>query len=86
MRLINVAEIVVFDILDRLLPKKDVCKCERCRMDIAAIALNNVPPNYVVSTEGKVRRSINRQLKVDVGRQVEDAIEKVKEHPHHKQV
>lgn len=84
MRLINVAEIVVFDVLDRLLPKRDVCKCERCRMDIAAIALNNVPPNYVVSTEGKVRRAINRQLKVDVGRQVEDAIEKVSSNPHHK--
>lgn len=84
MRLINVAEIVVFEIIDRLLAKRDVCKCERCRLDIAAIALNNVPPNYVVSTEGEVRRSINRQLKVDVGREVENAIEKVREHPHHK--
>ncbi|MFZ5646726.1 MAG: late competence development ComFB family protein [Bacillota bacterium] len=84
MRLINVAEIVVFEIIDRLLAKRDVCKCERCRLDIAAIALNNVPPNYVVSTEGEVRRSINRQLKVDAGREVENAIEKVREHPHHK--
>lgn len=84
MRLINVAEIVVFDILDRLLANRDVCRCERCRLDIAAIALNNIPPNYVVSTEGKVRRSINRQLKVDAGRQVEEAIEKVRERPHHR--
>lgn len=84
MRLINVAEIVVFDLLDKIISQKDICKCDRCKLDIAAIALNNMPPNYMVSTEGRVRRSINSQLKVDIGREIESAIEIVAARPHHR--
>jgi len=30
----------------------DVCKCEKCTMDIAAIALNELPAKYVVTDKG----------------------------------
>ncbi|MCL6612662.1 MAG: late competence development ComFB family protein [Peptococcaceae bacterium] len=84
MRLINATELILFEQLNKMLSQRDICKCERCRLDIAAVALNNLPPNYVVSTEGEVLRSVNPQLKVDVQRQLEEAVARVAAHPHHK--
>ncbi len=83
MRLINVAETVLFSILDKTIEEYDACGCERCRLDIAAIALNNLPPSYVVSTEGEVVKSIAPQLKADVRRQLDLALKKVSGQPHH---
>ncbi|MFZ5633848.1 MAG: late competence development ComFB family protein [Bacillota bacterium] len=84
MRLINATEITLFEQLNKIMEKRDICKCERCKLDIAAIALNNLPPNYVVSTEGEVIKAISPQLKIDVQRQLEAAIAKVSATPHHK--
>jgi competence protein ComFB len=83
MRLINAAEITLFEQLNRILSKKNICKCERCRLDIAAIALNNLPPNYVVSTEGEILKAVSPQLKIDVQRELEKAIAQVSSRPHH---
>lgn len=83
MRLINATEITLFDQLKKIMEKRNICRCERCRLDIAAIALNNLPPNYVVTTEGEVVKAISPQLKIDVQRQLEVAIEKVASNPHH---
>lgn len=30
-------------------PMDDLCKCEKCKNDIAAIALNNLTPKHVVT-------------------------------------
>ena len=32
--------------------KLEYCECERCMFDITAIALNDLPPRYVVTREG----------------------------------
>jgi competence protein ComFB len=82
--LVNVVEIVVFEMLDKVLEKKDMCKCERCKMDIAAITLNNLPPNYVASIQGEVLKAIGPQLKIDVRREIENAVALVLSRPHHK--
>jgi len=84
MRLINATEITLFEQLNKIYSQREICKCERCRLDIAAIALNNLPPNYVVSTEGEVIKTISQQLKIDVQKELEEAIAKVSSHPHHK--
>lgn len=84
MRLVNATEITVLEQLNRILKQRDVCQCERCRLDIAAIAINNLPPNYVVSTEGEVIKTISPQLKIDVQRQLEHAIALVSARPHHR--
>ena len=39
----NVMEHVVEQKLDEIMKSYDGCKCERCRSDIAAITLNNLP-------------------------------------------
>lgn len=84
MRLINATEMTVLELLKETLNTKDICKCERCRLDIAAIALNNLPPSYVVTTEGEVVKTVERQSKVDAIRQIENAIAIVSQNPHHK--
>lgn len=84
LKLVNTLEYLVLEKIDDLLQRDEtICRCERCRLDIAAIALNSLPPSYVVTVEGEVLKQINRQLKVDVLGAVSKAIEKVKENPHH---
>lgn len=51
--LINLMEETVLNKIDQLLPGTDYCKCEHCRMDMAAYALNRLPAQYVQSMKGK---------------------------------
>lgn len=55
MELHNYTENVVREVLEEILAKRDnICKCEVCRLDMMAIALNNLPPQYYVSNKGEV--------------------------------
>ena len=48
--LINVSETLIFDAIDAVIPgHPEMCKCQDCVLDVAAIALNNVPPRYRAS-------------------------------------
>ena len=79
-------EDVVFSLLDALINEKDACNCERCRYDIAAIALNNLPPKYVVTESGEVfakTQLLNQQFKTNAVVEILKAIEIVRNNPHH---
>lgn len=55
MQIVNIVEKMVWDKLDIVLDKKgDICRCEKCRADIAAYALNKLKPRYVTSEKGEV--------------------------------
>lgn len=86
-RLLNVMEIIVNETIDEILrANKDICSCPRCRLDLAAVALNNLPTNYVVTTEGEVFKrtsSLKQQFKVDIIRALTEALKVVSKHPHH---
>jgi competence protein ComFB len=86
-RLINVMEILVSETIDEILrANEDVCSCPRCKLDLAAVALNNLPTNYVVTTEGEVIKrtsSLKQQFKVDIIRALTEALKVVSKHPHH---
>ena len=62
-----------------------VCTCHDCIVDIAAIALNELPPQYVADRFYKFpdppKLSIEKQSLVDEA--VRGAIRKVAKHPHH---
>jgi len=86
MYLKNFMEYIVLSQLKDMLEKMDVCKCERCRMDIAALALNNLPPKYVVSDKGELYSkidSITVQFEADVIAAITKAAKTVKEKPNH---
>ena len=46
---VNVMETLVLQNLDAVIEKFNVCRCDRCRCDVAAIALNYLPPKYIVT-------------------------------------
>ena len=48
----NHMEEVVFNQMSTVLEDIKMCKCDKCQLDIAAIALNELPPKYVVTEKG----------------------------------
>lgn len=87
MELINYSLNCVWDMLDEILAERDdICKCEKCRYDIACMAVNRLRPNYVVSEHGKVyakAKMLSYQSRTDVLTEVVKAIERVSRNPHH---
>lgn len=66
--------------------QKSGCKCQRCRLDIAALTLNNLPPKYAVTDIGRAHTKLEvlkAQFQVDVIKELTKAIEKVKANPRH---
>jgi Late competence development protein ComFB. len=60
---------------------RDFCACPRCLSDIAAIALNYLPPHYIVETEAGNEHG---SPWVMVETAVTEAIDRVMEHPNHR--
>lgn len=87
MNLINTMERAVTaqleDIQDRF---PNICWCPRCRNDILALALNALPPRYVVSEEGGVyarTAELRQQYRTDITVALIQAITIVQAHPRH---
>lgn len=60
MLLHNFMESAVSEALQIVLAKMpDICKCERCRLDMMALALNKLPPKYTVTHSGEVFTRLN---------------------------
>lgn len=84
--ILNYMEVLVEEELDNMIEKIGVCKCERCRMDIKALALNSLTPKYVVTDSGKLYTKISllqQQFDVDVLAAITKAAMIVKENPRH---
>ncbi len=85
--IINVTEVAVEALVDKVLKDEQACTCRRCKMDVMAIALNALPPQYVVSEEGRICGICKLQgllpNKVEVYRAVLEAVQMVKQRPHH---
>jgi hypothetical protein len=72
----------VLTVMDKFLGERyeKVCSCSRCMSDIAAIALNYLPPHYIV--EGNGGHEYGSPW-VMVETAVREAIDRVIEHPNH---
>ena len=84
----NFSEIEVNNLLDKMLKKYDnICKCEKCKLDIKALALNSLTAKYTVSEQGEIYTSalaeINKQEIIDVTTAITKAIEIVSANPKH---
>ena len=82
----NVMEHVVEQKLDEIMKSYDGCKCERCRSDIAAITLNNLPPRYAVTDEGVLFTKVQclkTRYEFEVMKQIALAMTIVRENPNH---
>jgi len=84
----NYIEQMVLEQLEEIMAKHgdDICGCQRCRLDIAALALNQLPPKYVVSPQGKAyakAETLTQQFNVDVLLALNKAMAVVKANPRH---
>ena len=83
----NAMEMLLFEKLDELLPKAgNFCGCEKCRMDIAAIALNRLPQTYVASKKGDLfikAEGMKKQMSADITAAVLEAVKIVSSNPRH---
>jgi competence protein ComFB len=89
MLLKNYMEEVVSQLLEQVIRDIPMCRCEKCRQDIAAIALNNLPAKYVVTEQGEVYSKVNtllQQFEVDVILAITKASMTVKDNPQHGRV
>jgi len=65
----NYMEICVRDQIKSVLGGLNCCMCENCVMDISAIALNSLPPKYVVTKKGQLYTkliTLQQQFDVDI--------------------
>lgn len=82
----NYMEEVVNNLMEGILDDINMCKCETCRADIAAIALNDLPPKYIVTEQGELYSKVNslrNQFEVDVIAAITKAAVIVKRAPRH---
>ena len=83
----NYMEEVVLNLMDDVLDDIIMCKCEACVMDIAALALNDLPPKYIATEKGELYSKVNslkNQFEVDVIAALTKAAVLVKRSPRHK--
>lgn len=86
--LVNKMEDAVKDAVVEMLEKQgdDLCKCERCRLDITALTLNTLEPKYVVTTIGNAMINVSLssvQGQANIISAICNAIEIVKGRPRH---
>ncbi|MDF2521196.1 MAG: competence protein ComFB [Clostridia bacterium] len=85
-KLKNYMEDIVNKKIDSLLNIMNICQCEKCRLDIMAIALNDLPPKYVVTDTGALYtkvRELEQQFEVDVETAIVKAALFVNKNPKH---
>ena len=84
----NFSEVEVNKLLDEILNRYDnICKCQKCRLDIKAVALNSLSSKYIVSELGEIYTTalneINKQETINVTTAIIKAIEIVSNNPKH---
>ena len=83
----NIMEIIVWENLENILEEiPGACRCDQCKNDIAAYALNNLKPKYATINKGEViskASSLELQYHLDVVTALTKGIELVGRNPRH---
>lgn len=87
----NFIELAVEEMVDDVLSKyaeknPGTCSCPRCRLDIMAFALNNIPTRYVVTDKGSIFTKVSMDQisdKAQVVFAIINAIQIVQKNPRH---
>lgn len=84
--MINIIEDLVRTHVKEALKETDICRCQKCELDVCAITLNNLKPKYVTTKKGALLAGIpymKREYKFDLNIEISKALKIVKEHPTH---
>jgi competence protein ComFB len=83
----NCMEAFVYEAIENMLDSyPGICTCEQCQKDIAAYALNHLPPKYIRTNIGDIYTRLDLYDKsqyTQIMRAVAQAIEVVSKNPHH---
>ena len=82
----NYLEGHVIEKIPQILKGTNVCLCEHCILDIAAITLNHLPAQYYVSEKGELFSKLNsliQQYEIDIDSAILNAAAQVKKKPRH---
>jgi hypothetical protein len=85
---VNVMESLVEESVGKYMDMFGLCHCPRCVADVKALALNNLPPKYVVMKQGEVIPRITvyeGRFRTAVTAQILRACQAVLENPRHDQ-
>ena len=80
--LVNVAELAVKERIEEAMDKFKCCQCDHCVKDVIALAVNNLPPKYIVRNELDQALEI-RRYDADVISALVNAVIKVNQNPRH---
>ncbi len=81
--LVNLMEQLVVERLDEAFSKFNCCRCDKCRRDVAALALNALKPHYVVAEPDQLPALIKACDTKEISAALVKAILQVKSHPQH---
>ncbi|GMO21441.1 MAG: late competence development ComFB family protein [Spirochaetaceae bacterium] len=79
-------KLVIAELIRQLATKKDICFCEDCVLDMAALALNSLPPRYRCSLLGRIYQADGMNdpaYAASLKHAVKVAIERVSQNPSH---
>lgn len=83
----NVMEIIVGESIDRVMDGvPNICRCEKCKDDIAAYALNHLKPKYATTQKGEIiskAMTLEPQQYLDVITALTQGIAQVGRNPRH---
>lgn len=87
MTLKNCMEQFVFERIDDIVSKDlHICKCDKCRMDIALLSLNSLKPYYVSTEKGDTYTRLElyeKKNEIDILCAIAKAIAIVSANPRH---
>ena len=84
---LNVTQALVEEKADKYIKMFGMCTCNRCRIDVIAMSLSNLPAKYVVVKNEDINPRLSfyeQKYNAAVITQVMGACKKVLERPHHK--
>ncbi len=79
----NAMEAAVDGVIDSVIRKFNCCPCDHCRREIAAIALNALPPKYHAGSEEEIQAVLQEIEHRDVYNVLIKAVLYVRSHPSH---
>jgi len=82
----NYMEDIVLEKLAHTMDMLKACECEKCKKDVMAIALNELPPSYMTLPPGEVEaavRKLRSGVEVKVSATLIKAVQTVKANPAH---
>ena len=83
--IVNIMEMLVEEMSEKYISLFGLCRCEQCRKDVIAMALNHLPPQYVVMPKNNIPPAcdVESRFSASIIAQILFACKEVLENPRH---